>query len=148
MLAGDHPMPPKSQHPGRLQLVSTDVREVQCVKMTAVEARELALAGTVAQLPHNMPGARRVAGGTTALVSGPDQPVVFEKDAPLGRGGGGLVKLSQAAAGADDPVVSLSLAALRKASQREGFPPKRGQDGLAGLYDAVELALWEAERRS
>ena len=59
----------------------------------------------------------------------------------------GRVTLREASCDGGRGVVSLSLVALRKASQRDGFPARRGHRGLAGEWDAVELAEWEATRR-
>jgi hypothetical protein len=139
MLAGDHPMPPKSLTPGRLQVVTDRVRECQGVFMSAREARALALAGVVTPLPAGMPGA---VSGTTAgmLPAGPDQLVVSGTRTSV-LAPGQLVTLSEAVAGG---VVSRSLTALRKASQRPGFPPHRGFDGLAKQYDATDLAAWDS----
>ena len=69
MLAPDFPMPQKSLAPGRIQVVSSKVRETQAVFMTAAEARELATAGTVAVCPAGMPGAKR-SGGDVPTDSG------------------------------------------------------------------------------
>lgn len=149
MLAGDHPMPAKSLTPGRIQVVASGVRETQGVFMTAREARALALAGEVAPLPYNMPGARRVpvASATTAEVAGrsPEQPVVLETDPVVPMLSPGRVTLSEAVA---EGIVSCSLHAVRKAAQRDGeFPRRLAMRGLAGEYDAVALAEWDAGRR-
>src|SRR6266568_2579845 len=144
MLAGDYPMPPPSLTPGRIQVVTDQVRECQAVFMTALEARELAMAGTVAALPAGMPGARAVPGGTPVPVSGPDRLFVPETK-PVVPALPGLVTLAEAAA---EGIVSCSLAALRKAPQRDPeFPRRKGFRGIAGEYDAMELALWNAGRR-
>ena len=145
MLAGDYPMPPKSLTPGRIQVVSDRVRETQGVFMSAREARRLALAGEVAVCPRGMPGAVAVADETAALISGPEQ------GSPIGHGplvpiiSGVRVTLSEAVV---QGIVSCSLHAIRKAAQRDGgFPARAGLRGLAGEYDAVALAKWDAGRR-
>ncbi len=146
MLAGDFAMPAKSLQPGRLQVVSDKVRETQCVFMSAREARALALAGTVTPLPAGMPGAARVAGGTgfAELTSrGAEQPVVLRKGPDVLVPGGSVI-LSEAVR---DGVVSCSLHAVRKASQRPGFPRHSGLRGLAKEYDALALADWDEARR-
>lgn len=131
MLAGDYAMPPKSLTPGRIQVVSDRVREVQAVFLPAKEARELALAGVVTPCPAGMPGAVSV--GQRDLVPVAELPVV-----PGTRTG--LVTLKQAV---DEGIVSRSLLAVRRASTRTGFPARKGLDGLAGLYDPAELAAWD-----
>lgn len=143
MLASDHPMPPKSLTPGRIQVVTDRVRECQAVFMTAREARELALAGEVAVLPAGMPGAARVPASQMAgavVLRGPDRPVVPETG-PVVPALPGRVTLSEAV---EQRIVSRSLAAVRKASQRPGFPERKGLRGLAAEYDVGELALWDA----
>jgi len=145
MLAGDYPMPPKSLTPGRLQVVTDRVRETQGVFMSAREARALALAGTVTPVPAGMPGAARVSGTSHLSVnSGAEQAGVPETEAPPVLTPGGLVTLSEAVR---EGIVPLSLHALRKASQRPGFPARRGLRGLAGEWDALELAEWSATRK-
>ncbi|HEV2376220.1 MAG TPA: hypothetical protein VGS19_29125 [Streptosporangiaceae bacterium] len=140
MLAGDHPMPPPSRTPGRIQVVSDCVREVQCVFMTAREARELAVAGAVAALPHDMPGAGAVLAATAARIGSPDLLVSQGHATPGPR----LVTLSEAVG---EGIVSCKLPALRKASQRDGFPERVGLRSLAGEYRAADLAEWDAVRR-
>jgi hypothetical protein len=145
MLAGEHPMPPKSLHPGRLQIVATGVTEVQAVKMSAAEAQRLALAGTVARLPAGMPGAPRVTGGTHTQIPGPDQGVVTVTGAPPITAAPARVTLKEAV---DEGIVSCSLAAIRIARHRGGgFPEPDGQRGLAHEYDPLQLAEWDAGRR-
>lgn len=146
MLAPDHPMPPKSLAPGRIQVVSDQVRETQGVFMTAREARELALSGVVSPLPAGMPGAPRVTGTHSALIPGPDLGDVIAQPAgapaPV-TPGPELVTLSEAA----HDVVRCSLAALRIARYRGQLPEPEGERGSAYLYDPVKLALWDAGRR-
>jgi hypothetical protein len=144
MLAGDFPMPAPSRAPGRIQVVTDHVRECQQVFMTAAEARELALAGCVAVPPAGMPGTRGVAAGTRAPISGADMRFVSETE-PVVLEPPGRVTLSEAVAAG---IVSCSLHAVRKASQRDrDFPGGVDVRGLAKVYDAGELALWDASRR-
>jgi hypothetical protein len=59
-----------------------------------------------------------------------------------------MVSLRKASADEGDGIVSCSLHALRKASQRDPeFPGGAGVQGLTKLYDAAALALWDAGRR-
>jgi hypothetical protein len=144
MLAPDFAMPPQSRAPGRIQVVTDQVRECQAVFMTAKEARELALAGTVATPPAGMPYARAVATETPAPISGPEQGFVSKTGTDV-LAPPAAVTLSEAVA---QGVVSCSLHAVRKASQRDPeFPGGVDVRGLAKLYDATELALWDASRR-
>lgn len=139
MLAGEHAMPPKSLNPGRIQVVGSDVRETQAVFLPAAEARRLALMGTVTPCPAGMPGAVPVTARTHEALTSPEHASVPETRphvAPVS----GLVTLKQAV---DEGIVARSLHAVRKASQRPGFPERKTLDGTAGLYDAVELALWD-----
>jgi hypothetical protein len=140
MLAEDHPMPPSTRKPGRFQVVADDVTEVQGIKITAVEARELALSGTVSLLPPGMPGAPRVAAGTGLAISGTEQGFVAETS-PVVSVPSGRVTLSEAV---EEGVVRRSLHAVRKASQRDpGFPRPRGLRGTAREYDRVDLMTWD-----
>jgi hypothetical protein len=152
MLAPDHPMPPKTNHPGRLQVVSDQVQETQAPLLTTEEARELALSGVVSPLPYGMPGAPAVPGETRESVSvlalriAPEQrsATVSAPDPALAVSGG--VTLSEAhRAGVFGP---LTLAGLRTARHRdETFPAPVGRRGLAHEYDPEKLAAWAADRK-
>jgi hypothetical protein len=145
MLAGDHPMPPKSLAPGRIQVVTDRVRETQGAFMSAGEARALATAGEVAVCPAGMPGAVRVAGETPGQIPGPDMPFVPGTGAPVLTIPGQMVTLKEAV---EEGMVACSLHAIRKASQRDGsFPRRRGMRGPAAEYDPLQLAEWDAGRR-
>jgi hypothetical protein len=145
MLAGDHPMPAKSLTPGRLQVVTSEVTETQSVFMSAREARRLALAGTVSQMPSGMPGARRVTDSTPSQIPGPDQGDVSVTDPVPVTSGPQLVTLSEAVR---EGLVTRTLAAMRIARHRDGsFPEPAGQRGLAHEYDPVALAEWDRGRQ-
>lgn len=139
MLAEDHPMPPTTRKVGRFQIVDDQVREVQGIKMSAVEARMLATAGVVAELPAKMPGAR-VLVGPHESIPGPEQPLVLVPETPPVRPVSQLVSLRDAI---DQGLVSRNLTALRRASSRSGFPVAKGYDSTTKLYDPVDLALWD-----
>lgn len=146
MLAGDFPMPAKSLIPGRIQVVTDKVQECQGIFMTAKEAKALALAGTVAELPDNLPGARRVPGGTHPAIANPDQPL-SQGQGPVVPALPGFVTLREASSDKGEAVVDLTLDALRKVAQRDpDFPRRRGFRGLAGEYDPSELSDWEMAR--
>jgi len=141
------PMPPAPSVVGRIQLVTASgVRETQVPLGDLELYRELAMSGTVTPCPAGMPGAVRTGSvpDTRQLpTGGPDMPFVPETPAALGPP---PVTLSDAVA---QRIVCRSLAALRKASQRDpGFPERTGMAGLAALYDPVELAKWDAGVRS
>jgi len=144
MLAPDYPMPPKSLAPGRIQVVSDQVRETQGVFMTAAEARQLATAGTVSLCPSGMPCAPRVTGPAVAAIPGPDQPSVTGTPPVPVTAGPQLVTLSEAVR---EGIVSCSLAAVRIARHRGQLPAPAGQRGLAHEYDPAALAEWDAGRR-
>ena len=154
------PMPAPSTIPGRIQLVTggEPPREVQvpylhlddadeAVGEKAVRwARELAVSGTVAQIPSGPEGipprlwpasvlgrdhiALPPAQGTETLGHGTGSPV--------------MVPLRKAVAegtlhfDGKDP-----LAAARKAAQRDGFPQIAGWDGKTALYYRTELKEWQ-----
>ena len=139
MLAEDHAMPPPTRKPGRFQIVDDGVREVQGIRLSALEARELALAGVVSALPAGMPGAARVSPATAMALAGPDHGFVPETP-PAVPVLPDLVTLSEAV---EQGIVSRGLHAVRKASQRPGFPRHRGLRGTARLYDALDLAVWD-----
>lgn len=152
MLAGDHPMPPKSLAPGRIQVVDNRVRETQAVFPTAAEARQLALAGTVATCPAGMPGAPRVTDGGHEALSGPGLGGVTVTAPVSPPGVTSLVTISQAVR---EGTLGPSHAAVKQAKWRDSrrpegervFPAHRGLRGLAKLYDPAELAAWDAGRR-
>jgi hypothetical protein len=124
--------------------VDSRVREVQGAMAPAREARSLAVAGEVGVPPSGMPFVPPVPTGTPPLIPAPDQGGVF-KTGPVVLASPARVTLSEAVA---EGIVSCSLHAVRKASQRDPeFPGGAGVRGLAKLYDAVALAEWDAGRR-
>jgi hypothetical protein len=142
MVGRDVPMPPAPRVLGRFQVVSAaGVRETQVPAPDGVLYRELVLAGDVVPCPAGMPGAR-VPDLARLPAGGSEQGFVSETPPPVGQPGARLV-LSEAVG---QGIVPLTLTALRKASQRPGFPPRVGVRGLAAEYDAVALAEWAARR--
>jgi len=143
------PMPAAPSVVGRIQLVTAaGVRETQVPLGDLEMYRELALSGAVTPCPAGMPGAVRLADvpDIPSLSTGvPDQPVVSGTSPALGPPGMEPVSLSEAVR---QGVVNRSLHAIRKASQRDDtFPRRIGMSGLAAVYDARELAAWDAGRR-
>jgi hypothetical protein len=146
MLAKAFPMPAPNSTPGRVQVVTDEVREAQMPKVSGQDAHDFALSGVVALCPADMPC--RCADGTyvprSQLVkTGPEQRVVPGTGTPALPPR--LVGLSEAV---DDGVTSLSLAAIRKRQQRhpESFPAVRDHRGPEALYALSELIAWEDNR--
>lgn len=141
------PMPPSPSVVGRVQLVTAGgVRETQVPLGDMLLYRELAVSGTVTPCPAGMPGAmRQVAAVPDAVpvsAGASDQRFVPETSPALGPA---AVTLSEAV---EQRIVRRSLAAVRKASQRDDtFPERTGMRGLAAEYDPVALAEWDAGRR-
>jgi hypothetical protein len=133
MQAGDLPMPPSPDTPGRVQVVTGGtVREAQVPLMDLGQCRELALAGSVTPCPPDMPG---IAPGPAVPAieqanNGSDQGVVLGRARPPG-----VMTLREAADGGLFP----SLAAARKTVQRRELEPA-GRDGSSHLYFISELA--------
>lgn len=147
MNASDFPMPPKSTIPGRLQVVTDRVQEVQGIFMNGREARELAVAGDVASFPPDAPGARVIAGRAERIDGSEQDPVPgYSPDRP------GLsppavtapVTLDEAAR---TGVVGRTKGALRIARYRGQLPGPVGKRGDAFLYDPEELRAWDLESR-
>ena len=143
MLAPDFAMPPKSLTPGRLQVVSDKVQEVQCPLVTALDARQLAVAGTISAFPAEAPGGRVIAGRVEAI-GGPEQDPVTCNSPVSPVSGPQVVTLSEAV---KLEVVGCSLAALRQARYRGQLPGPVGKRGMADEYETEALRLWDLARR-
>jgi hypothetical protein len=147
MLCPQHVMPPATGHLGRLQVVTRKaVRETQSAFGTGREARDLAMAGTVAVPRPDMPCVGLPAGvpGQLAIGSatGPDHGFVSDAPPLVPLGPVGAVTLKEAFAAGLFP----TLEAAQKASQRPGFPAVIGQRGRAHLYDIGDLAALRSEK--
>jgi hypothetical protein len=145
--AGDVPMPPSPDRPGRLQLVQAQkVSEVQSPLIDGVLLRKLTMSGTVTERPAGMPGTVTVS-GRRMVAGGPDQPVVTVTPVPPAGAGGRTVTLAEA--------ISLgivhrrtTLGALKMSRFRDkDFPAEKGMRGTAKVYDPAELAAWDQARR-
>jgi hypothetical protein len=156
MAVGKHvPMPPPSTSPGRIQLVTGDgVRETQvpylhlddkdeALAEKAVRwARELAVSGTVAQIPSGSEGvppqlwpASVLGHANLSLVPAQDPETPRTRtESPV------LITLRSACI---QEILACSLDAARKAAQRPGFPEIAGWDGKAALYYQTELREWQ-----
>ena len=163
----DVPMPPKTTTPGRIQVVTGDVlRECQVpylhldddkhpeVQDKAIAwARELAVSGTVAQIPTGPEGVPPQL-WPAGLVPGPQQTALPASEQPMSQGQAGtpegdvpaLVTLAEAVArGVFGP---RKQAAVRKYIQRSENPPVPVLDGSAGrphLYDIRDLYAFAKE---
>jgi hypothetical protein len=141
------PMPPKSRHRGRWQIVTNgETHETQVPYLTMTEARNHATSGIITYVSASAGiGSGEMAPGTVLSLG---QPVFasggVRSDVVVRR----LVGLREACASG---VLSLSLDAVRKARSRDGeFPgpaDRRGdRPGEEWLYDPDELRAWEANR--
>jgi hypothetical protein len=157
MLVPDMPMPARSTHKLRAWTVTDSVRAVQMALPTGREARDLALSGTVEVLASRYPGMPGVTGAAHQPVPGTDLGfVTSQPDIPRIAAGAvtGLVTVREAIReGVLPPGTTpeaVKQARWRDAQRPEGervFPEQRGKRGPRPLYDAVELADWDAGRR-
>ena len=158
MLVPDMPMPARTTHKLRAWTVTDSVRAVQVALLTGREARDLALAGTVEVLASRYPGIPGVTDPAHQVVPGPDLGVVTQQPgippipAPSVTG---LVTVREAIRMGLLPE-GTTPGAFKQAmyrdrlwleGERTGPQPKGKRGGLAKLYDATELALWDAGRR-
>ena len=137
MQAGDLPMPPPSDIPGRVQVIASGtVRECQVPLMDFDHCRELAVSGTVTRCPDDMPGIAGVLGVPLLEPSknGPDQGFVLVHGGNPGRPPGTLTLREAASEG-----LFTSLDAARKAVQRKELTVA-GRDGSSNLYFISDLA--------
>ena len=147
MMAEDIPMPPPPAQIGRVQLVTAgQAREVQTPELDPVEARRLVLDGNPALLPPGMP-CRPAAATVSAApaLEGPSDlgPETISVSPPPGP----LTLRDAVRAGILHP--STTIASLRMARHRDpAFPARKGVDGRDYLYDAAELAAYDAARRT
>jgi hypothetical protein len=145
MLVGDrHALPPASGHKGRLQVVTKKtVRETQGAFLTGAQARELAVAGTVAVPPHDMPcvtGVPVPVSGDQSRQVASDQGIVVGHAALLPARPPGAVTLQEAVNAQLFP----SIAAARKYAQRKLQPV--GAEGVSNLYLIADIAATRENR--
>lgn len=142
------PKPTSSSHPGRaILVVAGELTDFQAPLLTAKETVDLCYAGaeqTDRRIIAPRPQAPGLAGGPgESLGETPDlglgQPAVEPAPART------LLTLNEAW---KQSIVTGQLEGVRSAAKRDGFPPKRDEaPGGAYLYDATELANWEARRQ-
>lgn len=151
MLVPDLPMPPPTRHTGRAEVVTDTVRTTQVAFLTGAEARELALSGRVAVPRDDMPFTGQPLPATEPqgeLPRGPEQAFVTVSPGQNGQPPQipATEPLTLSAAVAEG-ILPLSLPAARTARHRdERFPRPVARQGLAHLYDPVELADYAAAR--
>jgi len=160
LLAGGHAQPPKSGHPGRYQLIRRQgVTEYQGVlydknklRSNAI-ARELAMSGTIGQVPHDMPFVYRgpllvpagIGHGDLARQEGSEQPVVLGPEAGVltaGEGPARAVTLAEAVTAG----VFVSIAAARKAAQRRGWEAVGGTKAGGFQYRVEDLYEYKLDQ--
>ena len=147
MNASDFPMPPKSMVPGRLQIVTDTVREVQGVDINGWEARKLAVAGAVASFPPDAPGARVIAGRAEAVNGSEHGSVTVTSPVYPGLPPGGVTGLVTLSEAVEQGIVGRSLAALRIARHRHQLPAAAGVRGNAQVWHSEELREWDLAGR-
>lgn len=151
MLAKAFPMPPPNMTPGRVQVVTDEVHEVQMPKVGGQEAHDFALSGTVAICPSDMPS-RCLTTGYVPMSqlqkTWPEQPV-SQGQGPKALPPRPRVSLREAC---DDGVIALSYEAARKRRTRDRkqgageFPADAGQRGTEVLHYLDDLIEWEDRR--
>lgn len=148
------PMPPKSKHVGRWQIVTAGTaHETQVAFMTPAEAREWGLSGIVTPFPDLAGAARARVEPLAALTGSQTEPgsvhlhgqaVSLTGPALRAVNDDRLVGLREAV---DNDVVSISLAAIRRARADDPeFPKEQETQKGEKLYWASDLSRWEANR--
>jgi len=145
-LVDDFPYPGKTSAPGRMHVVTDELREVQIARASGREARQMALSGAVAAPRADMPcvdhKAARSTGAAELENPGPGLPESLGNGGPVNSPG---VTLREAAG----TVVGYRLLTLRTyRSTDKAFPRPVGKRGLDDLYDPVAMSEWEAGRRT
>lgn len=149
MLVPEFAMPSAARAPGRVQVVTSSVRECQIGFLTGQQARDYALSGTVAQYQPARFGARVIDPATPRQELpdfGSDQPVVTGTPLPSLQGPAEPITLSEAV---KSGLIDRSLGALRMVRHRDAsFPQPVGQRGVAHLFDADQLAAWQTRTKA
>lgn len=150
MLAGEFPMPPPDDTPGRVQVVTSRVTEAQVAWLTGAEAVALATNRTLTPCPAGMPG-----------ICGLPDPGVTEPLPELPPAQTPLMSPGSPPAGVIAPDDGVSLAEAcdleilpvklptAKVWRRRypEFPRPVGLDGLTHLYDPEQLHQFALSRR-
>lgn len=143
MLAGDLPMPPSVNTPGRIQcVVGPSVDAAQTPLMDTEQVRELVLAGQMTAVPHDMPGIATSVFGPSVLAGNVPALVASDQGIDLGTPAlppsrpPGTVTLREAVEGG---LLEMKLETAQRASTRPGWPEQQGREGRAFLYRISDL---------
>ena len=150
IMCDDVPMPPPSDVTGRVQVVTAGTaREAQTPLLDPVDARRavLELGDAMGLLPHDMPCKPVTAIDGRELEAPPHAGVTtMTRPAPVAAGPSAVSLQEAVQMGILHPDVTL--AGLQASRHRDpDFPRRQGARKLAYLYDAAELAAWDAGRR-
>lgn len=141
MLCSQHAMPAATGHLGRLQVVTRKtVREVQGAYLTGEQAREFALAGTVAVPRYDMPCVTSIAPVPVPAI---ERAPSAEQGIVLGHAP--VVPDAVTLREATDAGLFPSIAAARKAAQRHSFTVV-GERDRANLHPLDEIHAHVARR--
>jgi len=148
------PMPSKSKHVGRWQIVTAGTaHETQVGFLTSAEAKEWGLSGVVTLFPDLTGAARAQVEPVAALTGSQDDPGSVHQHGEAVSLTGTVLRVvrDQRLVGlreaVDNGVVSISLAAIRRARADDPeFPAERESQKGEKLYSADELSSWEANR--
>jgi hypothetical protein len=156
MLIPDLVMPPRTKHKLRGEVVTDEVKTVQIALLTGAQRRQLAVSGRIADARKWCPEMPFV-GNWPPLETGKQEQVTAPSDLgietvspdipgilPPAATGAEPVTLSAAV---DAGILPMTLAAVRTARHRDdSFPKPVARNGLANLYDPVELDDWYKAR--
>jgi hypothetical protein len=156
MLIPDLPMPPRTKHKLRGEVVTDEAKTVQIALLTGAERRRLALAGRISRMASWCPE-MPCAGTMQIPETVPQQELPGAAEQGFDTVTSGKPDIPPPAVSAAEPVtlsaavqagiLPMTLAAVRTARHREdAFPKPVARNGLAHLYDPVELDDWFRRR--
>jgi hypothetical protein len=156
MLIPDLPMPPRTKHKLRGEVVTDEAKTVQIALLTGAERRRLALAGRISKMASWCPE-MPCAGTMQIPETVPQDELPGAAEQAFDTVTSGKPDISPPAVSAAEPVtlsaavqagiLPMTLAAVRTARHREDtFPKPVARNGLAHLYDPVELDDWFRRR--
>jgi hypothetical protein len=140
MLVPEFDMPVRSMRPGRVQVVTSDVKECQIAFLSGAEARELALSGTITPWPADLPDAvkkeiedhvRTVPGGISLSIDLEEKEITLPEAVTEG-------------------YTRKNIRALRNAKHRDPrFPKPVGrrleQHGRPWTYNSHAIVRWDRD---
>jgi hypothetical protein len=160
MLAPEVTMPPKTLHPGRVQVVTRrGVEECQIAYLNPLgrsntpEARMLALDGAVTRVPEDMPlGLAKRPPGSTGTREIENAPADLCRSTAIPMDGPAAVNRPEPVRGtlrqAAGTVVPYTLSTLRTYRHDDpAFPEPAGHEGTAEVFDFAALREYAAARR-